>query len=220
VPKQEAKEIIAGSVAVNQKVVWSFSPCGDIQVNDKKLELGKTVKEWVTILGPYDRYNRLMNDAYTWDKYGLIAVTDWNKDTVSQMHVVFHYESDRDPADYAGRNDVDSIIMRSIQAEISARPKPVLSGGVLLDGVVLGRGMSIKEFNHLSESNSRAFKFTKDIFSHRYSFYPNDCSSPIRYYVELSEDFKDVEQVFINGDKYARWEIEQEEKAEAAKQKH
>jgi hypothetical protein len=205
-------------VPVNQKVLWSFSPCGDIQVNDKKLQLGKTVKEWVTILGPYDRFNRLMNDVYTWDKYSLMAVAKWNKDTVIQMHIVFHFESDRDTNNYDPIED--SIHIQAIREEISARPKPVLSGGVLLDNVVLGRGMNIKEFNQLSESNNRAFRFRKDIFPHRFSFYPRDCPSPVTYVVELSKNFKDVKQIIVDNLPNTVWNIEQELKQEEAKQKH
>jgi hypothetical protein len=159
-----------------------------------------------------------MHNVYTWDQYGLIAMTRWHKHTVFQMHVVFHYESDLNPNDYAGSDHADSVIMEGLQEEISARPKPVFEGGVLLDNVVLGRGMSIKEFNQLSQSNNRAFEFSKDIFPHRYSFYLDDCPTPIRYYVQLSEDYKDVEQVFVNSNVYGRWEFEQELKREEAEQ--
>ncbi len=219
VPKQEKKEIVTGSVALNRKVVWSFSPCGDIQVNDKKLQLGKTLKEWVAALGPYDRYSHPWHDAYTWDKYGLIALTEFKKDTIFQMHIVFHFESDRDSNDYHPIED--SIHIEAIRAEISARPKPVFSGGVLLDSVVLGRGMSIKEFNNLSDNSNRAFRFRKDIFPHRFSFYPRDCPSPIAYVVELSENFKDVEQIIVDNLPNTVWNIEQELKQEEAeKQKY
>ena len=192
---QEKQAVIAGKVPLNRKVQWKFAPCGEIQVNDKKLRLGTTMKEWLATLGPYNRFNQVMNDVYTWDQYGLMAVTRWHKDTVFQMHVVFHYESDRNTNHYHPIED--KIHIQSIREEIAARPKPVFEGGVLLDNVVLGRGMSIKEFNQLSESNNRVFEFSKDIFPHRYSFYPNDCPTPTMYIVELSKDFNDVEQIIV-----------------------
>jgi hypothetical protein len=71
---QEKQTVIEGKVPLNRKVQWKFSPCGDIKVNDKKLRLGTTLKEWVATLGPYNRFNRVMNDVYTWDQYGLMGV--------------------------------------------------------------------------------------------------------------------------------------------------
>lgn len=209
---KETKEVIEGTVPVNRKVLWKFSPCGDIQVNDKKLKLGTTLKEWVAKLGPYDRFNRLMTDVYTWDKYGMMAATDWKKDTIIQMHIVFHYESDRDSNQYDPNEDM--LHIEAIRAQIAARPTPVFDGGVLLDGVVLGRGMNIKEFNQLSRDNNRSFYFSKNIFPHRYSFFPDDCPTPTAYTIQLSADFKDVEQIFIDNSSNAVWEVEQELKQE------
>lgn len=193
------KNIIAGKVPFNEKIQWRFSPCGELLCNGMALRLSQTVAEWDKILGKHDRYNELMNDVYTWDKYGLMAVTEPQGDTIHQLHIVFNFKPIQDTLDLIERQGPDTAVISSIRAAIYARPRPFFEGGILLDSVVLGKATTVKEFNELSEKNHRQFRFHQDAsFKNVYAFFSRNCGAPRRFEVHLSEDQQWIDELVVD----------------------
>lgn len=215
------ESVTEGNVKLNRDVLWKFGSCGTIRVNGITLSMRETVADWVKKLGPYDRFNRLWSDCYTWDNYGLIASCDTKRDTIEQMHIVFHFKTEINGKIIENLKDTVKLIndpyyndpsYSFYRKEIFARPHPFFQGGVLLDGVVLGRGMSIKEVNALFRKSGKSIEFFQDNhMTHVWQYYP-DCDFPLLFNIEVSEDYKDIEQLYVNAKSNLIFELRQKQK--------
>ena len=206
-----------GKVKLNRQVTWNFTPC-EVSVNGVAVSMSELVKDWVGKIGPFSRD---VYKCYVWDKYGLmVAGSIDEKDTLTQMHIVFNYSTFHHRTGRALQFASDSIYLSTeskddrmlIIEELASRPNPRFNGGVLMDSIVLGRGMRIEEFNQLSEKYHRHIQFHQDRHFHHIWEYNSPCQ-PWSYFVEVSEDYSDIEQVWVEYDanNYAYQQTQEEQ---------
>lgn len=107
-------------IKLNTQHRFEITPC-HLKYNGKEFRLGGTVQELVDVFGMYNRDIR-DGDAYVWDDYGFAVLTEFHTSTVTEFTICF------DCCEWVDPNNLKGTL-----------PKSSFQGGILLDGVTIGR---------------------------------------------------------------------------------
>jgi len=113
-------------IEINERHKFEISPC-EFKYNGKVFRLGGDIQELIDIFGPY---NRSLRHAYVWDSIGIGVLCHHKTEKTSEFRICF------DCCEWTDPNDKEGTM-----------PKQCFKGGILVEGIPFGNGITIDQLN-------------------------------------------------------------------------
>jgi len=191
------------SMGVNTNHLFVFTTTA-MTYNGTPFMIGQTIDEMVEVFGPYDR---IIDDGfiYVWDAIGVkMATYDPMVERTNRVNSIRIYWNLDFSGDSSPTNDEFTLQRRAEMRENNVRH--YFQGNVLIDGVPLGRGMTIKPFLAELRKRKSNFHFSNNPFPvlYRAYFYDFDYEkTSLRWNrvfemtIRVTSDHSDIEQLAI-----------------------
>jgi len=127
-------------IEVNQKHRFELSPC-EYKYNGKVFRLGGDIQELIDVFGPYDRHIDYAT-AYVWDHIGFGVLCHHQTEKTVEMSICF------DCCEWTDPNNLEGTL-----------PKHCFQGGIIVDGIPFGNGLTMLQFNHKLDQVGSSIKF-------------------------------------------------------------
>ncbi|WP_250655780.1 hypothetical protein [Alkalimarinus coralli] len=143
---------------------FTFNGC-DIRYNDEPLILGKSVDDWVKVLGPYDRMSPTASDVYVYDDMGVTLYAHPNTSAIISLTLIFNEEKEilqeirnslngKKRQREQGELDPNSIYFKDLDFSIefdenvlASKPKQTFKHGFVIDDVIFDENFERSRVN-------------------------------------------------------------------------
>ncbi|WP_250655776.1 hypothetical protein [Alkalimarinus coralli] len=178
---------------------FTFNGC-DIRYNDEPLILGKSVDEWVEVLGPYDRMSPTASDVYVYDDMGIVLYAGHNTKVIKSLTLLFNEEKEimqeirnslkgKKKQREQGDLDPNSIYFKGLDLSIefdenvlSSKPKQTFKQGFAIDDVIFDEHINRYKLNtERLKRHPNAPRFAERYLPNLYD-YSLDCDNSARLF--------------------------------------